>query len=148
VPRSIKDLKVRLDSETRAMTSELGRAPTAAELAERTDSSVEQVLEVFSAATAHRPDSLDKPLGEDGEDNVIDRSGGHIDPGFNRAEDAAVVGALVTQLPEREQTILDLRFEQDLTQAEIADQLGISQMHVSRLIRRSIEQLQRSAHVR
>ena len=130
------------------MTAELGRSPTPAELAERTDSSVEQVLEVLSAATAHRPDSLDKPLGEEGEDNVIDRSGGHIDPGYNRAEDAAVVGALITPLPEREQTILDLRFEQDLTQAEIAEQLGISQMHVSRLIRRSIEQLQHSARVR
>ena len=95
---------------------------------------MEQVLEARAANSAHRPESLDKPVTEDGEP-LLDLAGGSIDPGYERAETAAVVDGLMSRLGEREREILRLRFAEDLTQAEIGEQMGISQMHVSRLIR-------------
>jgi len=144
VPRDVQELKLRLDTATETLTGSLGRAPTPGELAEQTGTSVEQVLEAIAANTAHFPDSLDRPLSEDG-DETFDGTVGHDDPGFSRAEDAAVVDQLLDTLDERERVILRLRFEQELTQAEIGDQLGLSQMHVSRLIRKSIATLQEAA---
>ncbi len=144
VPRSIKELKVKIDAETRSLSPQLGRSPTPRELAERTGASVEQVMEALAARTAHRADSLDRPLSEDG-DTAIDVLGGHVDPGYAHAENATVVQSLLATLPERERLILQLRFHEDLTQAEIGERLGISQMHVSRLIRKSITRLQAAA---
>ena len=140
VPRSIKDLKVRLDSDTRVMSAELGRSPTPLELAERTGSTVEQVVEALAARSAHHADSLDRPLSEDGETG-IDLLGGENDPGYSQSENATFVDSLLATLPDRERTILQLRFHEELTQAEIGERLGISQMHVSRLIRKSIGRL-------
>ena len=140
VPRSIKDLKVRLDMDTRTLNAELGRSPTAHELAERSGTTVEHVVEALAANTAYRADSLDRPLSEDG-DTALDLLGGENDAGYSHAENAMLVTSLLAKLPEREQTILRLRFEEDLTQAEIAERIGVSQMHISRLIRRSIARL-------
>jgi RNA polymerase sigma-B factor len=144
VPRDIQELKLRLDTTTANLTSTLGRSPTPMELANHTGASVEHVLEALAANTAHYPDSLDKPITEDG-DQLMDLAGGREDPGFARAENAADVDRLLGVLSERERTILRLRFEEDLTQAEIGEQLELSQMHVSRLIRRSIATLQQAA---
>jgi RNA polymerase sigma-B factor len=144
VPRSVKDLTGRLDADTRALSAELGRSPTPAELAERAGTKVECIVEAMAANTAHYADSLDRPVSEDG-GTVVDLLGGELDPGYEHAEDATLVASLLATLPEREQIILRLRFEQELTQAEIGERIGISQMHVSRLIRRSIARLQATA---
>jgi RNA polymerase sigma-B factor len=140
VPRGVQELKLRIDTISQALTGELGRSPTPAELAQRADATIEQVLEALAAATAHHPDSLDQPLSEDRED-AIDFLAAR-EPGFDRVEDAVFVDGLLRTLSDRERLILRLRFEDDLTQAEIGHRLGISQMHVSRLIRQAIRTLQ------
>jgi RNA polymerase sigma-B factor len=141
VPRDVQELKLRLDRLVEAMTAELGRSPTPGELAERADVSDEQVIEALGAATAHYPDSLDRPLTDDGEEAINLLVAGN-DPGYTQVENAEMVDGLLAVLPDRERLILKLRFEDELTQAEIGRRLGISQMHVSRLIRQSITTLQ------
>jgi RNA polymerase sigma-B factor len=145
VPRELQELTLRVDVLREELTGELGRSPTAAELAKRAGTSAEQVVEAIAAASAHHPDSLDRPLSEDG-DLAIDFVAAHDDPGFARAEDTVVVDGLLATLPDREREILVLRFEQDLTQAEIGNRLGLSQMHVSRLIRQSLASLELASH--
>jgi RNA polymerase sigma-B factor len=144
VPRDVQELKLKLDRLVDALTAELGRQPTPGELAERTGASLEHVVEALGAASAHYPDSLDRPVGEDGEDGIGQLIGGE-DPGYQDVENCDLVDGLLATLPERERLILRMRFEQELTQAEIGRRLGVSQMHVSRLIRKSIAQLQRNA---
>jgi RNA polymerase sigma-B factor len=144
VPRAVQELKRRLEVETEILTAQLGRAPTPKELAERTQTSVEQVLDALAATTAHQPDSLDRPLAEGG-DSAIDQVGGRLDPGFEHVEDSRLVDSLLTVLTERDRLILRLRFEHDLTQADIGERLGLSQMHVSRLIRESLLRLRAAA---
>jgi len=144
VPRSVQELKQRVDAEVEALSPTLGRAPTPIELADRTGRSVEEVMEALSAANARSPDSLDGTATEEGTP-LIDRLGGVVDAGFARAEQAADLESLLGVLSDRERAILRLRFEQDLTQAEIGRRLGISQMHVSRMTRRAIETLQAHA---
>jgi RNA polymerase sigma-B factor len=141
VPRDVQELKLRLDRLVEAMTGEIGRSPTPAELADRADVSVEQVIEALGAATAHYPDSLDRPMTDDGEEAINLLVAGN-DPGYTRVENAEMLGGLLATLPDRERLILKLRFEDELTQAEIGRRLDISQMHVSRLIRQSISTLQ------
>ena len=140
MPRDLQELTLRVDTVSQTLTSELGRSPTPAELAERANATTEQILEALAAATAHHPDSLDQPLNDDGEDAIGFLTAN--EPGFDRVEDAAFVDGLLNTLSDRERIILRLRFENDLTQAEIGDRLGISQMHVSRLIRHAITTLQ------
>ena len=147
VPRELQELTLRVEMQREALTGELGRSPTVAELAERAGTTVEEVLDTISAGSAHHPDSLDRPLSEDG-DLAIDTLAAQTDPGFAHAEDAVVVEGLLTALSEREREIIKLRFEQDLTQAEIGQRLGLSQMHVSRLIRQSLTTLQHAADLR
>jgi RNA polymerase sigma-B factor len=144
VPRDVQELKLKLDRMIAALTGELGRTPTAGELADRTGASIEQVLDALGAASAHYPDSLDRPIDEEGESGIGQLIGGE-DPGFEEVENAELVDGLLATLPERERLILRLRFEEELTQAEIGRRLGVSQMHISRLIRRSIAQLQRAS---
>jgi RNA polymerase sigma-B factor len=141
VPRDLQELTLRLDRAVERLTSTLGRAPTAAELAEHVNASTEQVIEALAARSAHRPDSLDRPL-SDGEEGVMSHLGGENDANFERAEDAATIDALLPGLGERDRAILELRFQQDLTQAEIGRRVGLSQMQISRSIRASIATLQ------
>jgi RNA polymerase sigma-B factor len=127
------------------MNTELGRPPTAQELAEKLDRDVEDIMEAREALRAMRPASLDRPAaaGEDEDDLPMARIGA-LDPGYERTEEAVTIGRLVRDLPDRERKILALRFGGDLTQSEIGERLGISQMHVSRLLRRTIEDLHQS----
>ena len=140
VPRDLQELTLRVDTISQTLTGELGRSPTPTELAERANATVEQVLEALSATTAHHPDSLDRPINDDGDDAIGFLAA--TESGFDHVEDAAFVDGLLNTLSDRERIILRLRFENDLTQAEIGDRLGISQMHVSRLIRQAITTLQ------
>ena len=128
------------------MATEVGRPPTAEELANKLGRDVEAVLEAREALRAMRPASLDRPsAAEDDEDDIPLARIGAIDPGYERTDDTVTIGRLVRGLPERERKILALRFGGDLTQSEIGERLGISQMHVSRLLRRTIEELQSQA---
>jgi RNA polymerase sigma-B factor len=121
------------------MWQELGRDPTLKELAARTDLPVDEVLEAFDAARAYTASALDAPVVDEGE-APIDTLGGP-DPGFELLEDWASVAPAIEELPERERRILSLRFVHDRTQSEIAEEVGISQMHVSRLLARTLERL-------
>jgi RNA polymerase sigma-B factor len=143
VPRDLQDLKLRIDAISQTLTGELGRSPTPAELAERANATTEEILEALAAATAHHPDSLDQPLGEEGGD-AIDLLATQ-EPGFEHVDDAVYVDGLLDTLSDRERIILRLRFQDDLTQIEIGARLGLSQMHVSRLIRQAITTLQTTA---
>ena len=146
VPRDLQELALAVQRKADSMSTELGRPPTPQELATKLGREVEEVLEAREALRAMRPASLDRPAaaGEDEDDMPMARIG-DLDPGYERTEEAVTIGALVRDLPERERTILALRFGGDLTQSEIGKRLGISQMHVSRLLRRTIEDLQREA---
>jgi RNA polymerase sigma-B factor len=140
VPRDVQELSARVSITRERLTRELGRSPTVAELASAARVTVEQILEALGAADAYRALSLDEPLGE-GID-ALDSIGGD-DDGFERVEQRYMLRSGLTHLPAREREILHLRFYEGLTQREIADRVGVSQMHVSRLIRRSLESLRK-----
>jgi RNA polymerase sigma-B factor len=146
VPRDLQEMAVRVDRIADEMSREIGRAPTPGEIAERTGTSLEHVLEAREASAAYRAVSLDRPRSDEEEegDSFADAVGAE-DPGFGHAEDAATVDRLMRVLSEREREVLRLRFEEDLTQSEIGQRVGVSQMHVSRLIRQSIARLRDEA---
>jgi RNA polymerase sigma-B factor len=124
---------------------ELGRAPSVGEIAERIGVGSEQVLEAREASAAYRAVSLDRSRDEEEDDGGLAESFGREDPGFGLAEDAATVERLMGVLSEREREVLRLRFAEDLTQSEIGARVGVSQMHVSRLIRHAIAELRDAA---
>jgi RNA polymerase sigma-B factor len=147
VPRELQELTLRVNKETDAAGTELGRPPTAAELAKRLGVDVDRVLEAREAAHAMRPVSLDRPALPDGDadgETLVDRFG-TVDGGFARAEAGATAEDLLRRLPDRERLVVELRFHEDLTQSEIGERIGISQMHVSRLLRRAMAELSRMA---
>jgi RNA polymerase sigma-B factor len=141
VPRSLQELNLRIAVATEALSPELGRAPTVQELAERCEETPEHVVEALNLTSAHRADSLDAPMtaGEDREPRMATLA--HDERGYIEAERAADVDRLLASLPAREQAILRLRFHEDLTQREIADCVGLSQMHVSRVLRAALDEL-------
>ena len=143
VPRSLQELKAQIERCRGQLGHELGRSPTIAEIAETLDVTEESVIEGLEAAGAYRSTSLD--AGAPGDDGVplaeqIHEVGSESDD----ADDRAVVRDLLAELPIRERRIVYLRFFEGLTQAEIAEQVGISQMHVSRLLARSLAALGRT----
>ena len=141
VPRRIQELHVEVNSLVGTLTQRLGRSPTIAELALASGTSEEEVLEAMEAAQAYRSTSIDAPSG--GEDSGLGLAGqlGDEDTNLFAAENRMLVATLVDTLPKREQLIMKLRFYDGMTQSQIADRLGISQMHVSRLLARSLGQL-------
>jgi RNA polymerase sigma-B factor len=139
IPRKITQLQSAVHECTTELTQRLGRAPRPSELAERLGVPLDDVIEVLQAHHAAYPSSLD----EQGPDD--DRPGrprmftlGDVDPGIDLVDDRLAVVPLLAELPERERRILQLRFFHDMTQTEIAAQTGISQMHVSRLLSRTL----------
>lgn len=142
-PRRMQELYLRLGSIISVLSQELGRSPTIAELATDAGVTEEEVLEALEAGHAYRFASLDAP--SPGEDDSLGSRLGTDDPNLADAEHRVALSPLLATLPEREQTILHLRFFEGLTQSEIAGRLGISQMHVSRLLARSLAQLRAAA---
>lgn len=140
VPRSLQELAPRVEKASEALAAELGRTPTADEVAERCGVTVEEMLEARATVSAHRADSLDRPWNEEEDLSRGDLLGGN-DPGFARVEQITDLNRLLSRLPEREERIVRLRFEADLTQREIAEHVGLSQMHVSRLLRDALTTL-------
>lgn len=141
VPRALQELGLRLTATVGELTNELGRSPTLAEIAVQLEVSEEEVLEAMEANRAYATHSLDAQL--PGDDRSLGDTLGGDEPGMDDVERRMVVDDLLATLPEREQTILRLRFFDGLTQTEIATRVGISQMHVSRLLARSLETLRR-----
>ena len=141
VPRELQELTQKLGIATAKLVSRLGRQPTTAELAEELGTDVETVLDARGAARAHSPDSLDRPLADESDAGVVADLVPAGDDGIRRAETRAMTHHYLSRLPHRNRAVLLLRFHEDLKQREIGELLGISQMHVSRLIRQSLEML-------
>jgi len=138
VSRGIQELNAKVGREAERLSLKLGRAPTIEELAEATGASIEDVLEALQGAQAYNTVPLEEPSGEDG---ASSERFGADDPGFLAAEQRAELARGLIQLPARERSIVMFRFFEGLTQREIAERIGISQMHVSRLLRRAVEQM-------
>jgi RNA polymerase sigma-B factor len=142
VPRGMQERVLRINEAVEHLSGELGRSPNPREVAAEINVPVEEVLEAMEAGAAYDTVSLDAPLrSSDDESTTYADSLGETDGRFNVVEHSATLGRAMQALPERERMILYLRFAEGLTQVEIADRIGISQMHVSRLIRRALERL-------
>jgi len=142
VPRGLQELNVQLSRLVEQLTVQLGRSPTIPELAKASGATEEEVLEALESGRAYSSLSLSAGGGGDGEDDVDPlESIGTEEHQYEVSEDRAVLAPGFRALDERERKILQLRFFDGLTQSQIAQQVGISQMHVSRLIRRSLEKI-------
>jgi RNA polymerase sigma-B factor len=138
VPRPMKERQRRVAQARDSLTHKLGRAPAIDEIAASIGASPRDVGAAIESAGAWRPRSFDEPVGEN---ITLADSLGAVDPEIERAELRALLGGAFDVLSEREQDILHMRFDEDLSQPEIARRIGISQMQVSRLIARSLERL-------
>jgi RNA polymerase sigma-B factor len=145
VPRRVQELHLRVTGVVDDLQLELGRSPTVAEIAVRAGTSEDEVIEAVDAGSAYRSTSLDASRGDDEESPGLLGQLGDLDPELARAENRTGLNPLLRQLPDREQLMLYLRFYEGKTQSEIAQRLGISQMHVSRLLARSLDRLRELA---
>ena len=137
VPRRLKELSVRLSRVLDDLTSELARSPTVAELAEAAGVEEEDVIDALDSAHAYSTRSLQAPFDDEGDESLVDRLGVE-ERGYDEVEEGSLVTAGLDALDERERRIVELRFFEEMTQSQIAAELGISQMHVSRLLRRAL----------
>ncbi len=136
VPRRLQELSLRLNKVIAQLTQDLGRAPTVAEMAKYAGVTEEEVLEALESGQAYSTTSLDAPSGDEEDAPMRSDRIGEEDLRLDNLEYFASLAPLIEQLPGRERTILYLRFFGGKTQSQIADQVGISQMHVSRLLAR------------
>ncbi len=142
VPRRLKELHLRLGTATADLSQRLGRAPTATELAAELDMDRDEVVEGLVAGSSYNTLSIDSGGGgEEEEARAIADTLGDVDTGLDRIEDQEALRPLLEALPERERTVLVLRFFESMTQTQIAERVGISQMHVSRLLAKSLTRL-------
>jgi RNA polymerase sigma-B factor len=137
VPRSLQELNAKMSGQIDDLTARLGRSPSVAEIAEALGTSTEEVLEALEVGSAYSTLSLDAGPGGDDESDPMEAIGSE-DEEFDRSEDRATLAPALDRLPDREREILRMRFEEGLPQTQIAERVGLSQMHVSRLIRRSL----------
>lgn len=142
VPRSVQENLLTVNTATERLATTLGRTPRPRDIAKATGMSIEDVIEALDAGASYTPAALDAPQrGDDPDARSLGDALGSNDPNFELVELGQSIGPAFRQLPARERAILQLRFFDDLTQAEIADRIGISQMHVSRLLRRALDTL-------
>jgi RNA polymerase sigma-B factor len=142
VDRSAQERARKIADTRREIAMRPGRAPTVGELAEYLECSHEEVLDGLQAGEAFDTVSLDAPRPGDSEGNASRLEAiGDDDDRMELIDDQVTIFAAAQRLPRREREILFLRFSEDLTQTEIADRVGVSQMHVSRLLRRSLQRL-------
>lgn len=144
VPRGVKERALELASASELLSSQLGRSPSLSELADAIGTGEEQTLEAIEAYHARHASSLD-PGSDDDDDPAPEQILGSDDERLEIAEYLAVIAQSVDQLKLQDRTVLYLRFARDLTQSEIAQRIGVSQMQVSRLLRRAIEKLRRAS---
>lgn len=142
VPRRLKEVHLRLGAATAELSQRLGRAPTASELAQELEMDRAEVVEGLVAGSSYNTLSIDSgsSTGDDDERSIADTLG-DIDAGIERIENREALRPLLNALPERERTVLVLRFFESMTQTQIAERVGISQMHVSRLLAKSLARL-------
>jgi len=141
VPRRLQELKLSLTKATSDLSQKNGRSPTVAELAQHLGLTEEEILEGLESANAYSAVSLDAPDGGDDDSPAVADSLGMLDDALEGVEYRESLKPLLERLPPREKTILMLRFFGNMTQSQIATELGISQMHVSRLLARTLAQL-------
>jgi RNA polymerase sigma-B factor len=139
VSRRLKDLHLELRSATETLTQELGRGPTVDELADALDTTPEEVLEAMEAGATYRATSLDQgPPGGEGDEGIVPATDHEeLDSTSERVDVAQALKSLST----RDQRVLHLRYHLDMTQSEIAEHVGVSQVHVSRILRSSLATL-------
>jgi RNA polymerase sigma-B factor len=144
-PRDLQERAQRVMTINRTLGAELGRPPTAGEIAKKLRISLEDVVEALQACDARDSTSLDRPRTVGEESATLADTIGFEDAGYERVEQAVTAELLMTRLDAREREILRLRFHEDLTQSEIGERIGCSQMHVSRLVRGAIAKLSAAA---
>jgi RNA polymerase sigma-B factor len=142
LPRGIQDLAVKVSRAERELAATKGTPPTAADVAEHLELELEDVLDAQQAAAAHYAVSLDAPQhGADGELNSLADSIGELDERFELVDDAGAIRAASAHLTKRERRVLRMRFVEDCTQTQIADEIGVSQMQVSRILRSALNRM-------
>ena len=146
VPRDLQERTLAVNRETEQLSKSLGRSPRVREVALALGCSIEQVLEAQEAAASYEAASLNAPTSREGDEaaELVDLLGGE-DHAYELVESRDAIASTWRALPEVERQVLELRFMQDLTQREIGDQIGYSQMHVSRLLRRALKRLETAA---
>jgi RNA polymerase sigma-B factor len=148
VPRDLQEMALKVERAVGELTRDLHRSPSVPELARHLEITEEAALEALQAAGAYHASSLDVPRGGESADAGADTLADTIradDSSYDRAEDRATIDQLMRSITPREREVLRLRFEQDMTQAEIGEVIGVSQMQVSRLIRQAVARLRLAA---
>jgi RNA polymerase sigma-B factor len=146
VPRELQERAMRVHQLENELSSALGEAPTVAELAEATALGAEDVLEARAAYRALHASSLDAPTQDaDGDAPSLVETIGGEDDGYSTVLDRSTLDSLLGGLDERDRAIVELYFREELTQSEIGERLGYSQMHISRLLRRAVGELEKAA---
>ena len=140
VPRRLKELHLRLGAATSELSQRLGRAPTASELAAELQMNRDEVIEGLVAGSSYTTLSIDSGGGGEDAPAIADTLGG-VDVSLDQIENREALRPLLAALPERDRTVLMLRFFEGLTQTQIAERVGVSQMHVSRLLAKSLARL-------
>lgn len=143
VPRRLKDLHVAMSAAISALSQDLGRSPRPTEIAARLGLSVDEVLEGLEAGQAYRAASLDATLDGEDESGALGDVLGQADGDLDLVEYREALQPMLAELPARERSILMMRFYANMTQTQIAEQVGISQMHVSRILAKTLDQLRR-----
>lgn len=141
VPRTVKDLQMRVNKATATLAQGLNRAPTATEIAEHLGVDREQVVQAAIAGSNYSTLSTDIPAMRDDDSASIGDGFGSDDAGYEKVLDVETVRPLIAALPDKQREVLTLRFFEDMTQSQIAAQIGCSQMHVSRLLAKALEAL-------
>jgi RNA polymerase sigma-B factor len=146
VPRDLQERALRVDQQVAELSSDLHRQPTVAEIAHAAAATEEEVLEALQAFGAYRATSLETACGtDDGAGDTLGDTVASTEQGFGLAEDRATLAELLPVVTPREREVLRLRFEENLTQREIGQRIGVSQMQTSRIIRHSIARLRTAA---
>jgi RNA polymerase sigma-B factor len=146
VPRGLQERILEVDRAVGRLSRELGRSPTPSEIAESVELNVEEVLEAMEASSAASALSMEaEPAREADDGRALSDTLGYDEEGYERVENREAVTALLRGLDEREREILRLRFVEGLSQQQIGEQIGVSQMHVSRLLRRALARLRPTA---
>jgi RNA polymerase sigma-B factor len=141
LPRRLSELHQALGRASRELSQQLGSAPTPSQLAHHLGVGVEEVQEALQAGQSYRAASLDEPGGGDDAAGALTERMGEPDRELDLVEDRAVLAPALARIPERERAILTMRFFEHLTQTQIAERVGLSQMHVSRLLSRTLDRL-------
>jgi len=141
VPRRLKDMHVSINGVVSELAQNLGRAPKPSEIAERLDVPVAEVLEGLAASEVYRSSSLDEMLSSEKGSATVGELVGEADAELDRIDSRQALRPVLAELAPRERTIVMLRFFGNLTQTQIAEEVGISQMHVSRLLAQTLERL-------